>query len=218
MLFLFYTFFLILLILLIILSIKIQIRVENLKYSSELINEASHLNKEYIISICMYTLNKIPVLRIKLTKDKFHQLNQKTHIKEKLEKQMKEQNLKQLSEKYDVTKDFKEIIKNINIRTNKLDLKLEIGTQNVILTSFLIPAISTILAIILYKTGNKSKKQKYKVEPIYQNKNLINFQLDGIFDLKLIHIITTICILKKKRRVEKYERTSNRRSYDYSYE
>ena len=215
MLFLFYTFFLVLLILLLILSMKIQIKIENLKYNSE---NKSHINKKYNVILYIYILSKIPIFRIKFTEEKFHKLNEKTHIKEKIEKEMKEQNLKKLAEKYNVTKDFKEIIKNIKIRTSKLDFSLKLGTKNVILTSFLIPAISTIIAFLLYKTGNKKEKQTFKVMPVYQNKNLINFQLDGIFELKMIHIITTICILKKKRRVEEYERTSNRRSYDYSYE
>ncbi len=203
MLFLFYTFFLILVIYLLIISTNIQIRVENLKYNE------SHINQEYQISIYLYILSKIPIFKLKLTQNKFEKLNQKKHIKEKIKEKMQK-------EKYDI--DFKEIIKNIKIQINQLNFKIELGTENLILTSFLIPIISTILAIIVQKTRNKNNKQNFEVTPIYKNKNIINFQLEGIFKIKMIHIITTICILKKKRRVEKYERASNRRSYDYSYE
>lgn len=86
----------------------------------------------------------------------------------------------------------------------------------------MVPTISTILSILIAKNQEekpkKEIKQYYKITPVYKNKNLINFCLEGIFELKMIHIITTICILKKKRRVGKHVRTSNRRSYDYSYE
>ena len=54
--------------------------------------------------------------------------------------------------------------------------------------------------------------------PKYGDENFIDLQFNGIFEIKMIHIINTICIEKKKRRVEENERTSNRRSYDYSYE
>ena len=172
MLFLFYIFFLVLLILLLILSMKIQIKIKNLKYNSE---NKSHINKEYSVILYIYILNQIKIFRFKFTKEKFHKLNEKTHIKEKIEKEMKERNLKKLAEKYDVTKDFKEIVKNIKIKTSKLDFSLELGTKNLLLTSFLIPTISTIIAFILYKIGNKKEKQNFKIIPVYQNKNLIFF-------------------------------------------
>ncbi len=197
---------------------KIQIKIENLKYQSEPQKDNTHTNDGYQVLFCIYILSKIPIFKFKLTKAKFKKINQKTHIKEKMIKQMQTQNVIRLSEKYNITKDLKEIVKNIKLETYKLNLKIQLGTENVILTSFLIPAISTILTFFIYKTKNKSSEQYFQVMPIYQSKNLINFQLEGIFQIKVIHIITTICILKKKRRVEKYERTSNRRSYDYSYE
>ena len=65
---------------------------------------------------------------------------------------------------------------------------------------------------ILDDINNNSAKETYK------NKNIIKLQLDGIFDIKMIHIINTICTIKKKRRVYKNERTSNRRTYDNCYE
>lgn len=101
---------------------------------------------------------------------------------------------------------------------NSLNLKINLGTENTILTSFLIPAISTFLSIILAKKNVKTEKQKFEVSPIYNRGNLLNIAFQGIFEIKMIHIIKVICIKIKKRRVEKNERTSNRRSYGYSYE
>mgnify|MGYP000162843410 CR=1 FL=1 len=60
--------------------------------------------------------------------------------------------------------------------------------------------------------------QKFEIQPVYINKNLINILVSGIFEIRMIHIINTICTMKKEGKGDKNERTSNRRAYDYSYE
>ena len=116
-------------------------------------------------------------------------------------------------------KDIKEIIKNItDIKINKLNLKIKIGTENAFFTSMIIPIISSIISIILMKKITNVEKQKYIVEPIYLNQNILEILISGIFEMKMIHIINIIYILIKKEGVKKNERTSNRRTYDYGYE
>lgn len=79
--------------------------------------------------------------------------------------------------------------------------------------------ISTVIAIFLSKKVKKyNDKQIFSIKPIYANQNLIKIEFSGIFQIKMIHIINTICILNRKRRGGKGERTSNRRTYDYGYE
>ena len=96
---------------------------------------------------------------------------------------------------------------------------MEIGTENACLTSFIIPAVSTAIAICLRKKIKENKDQTFIITPIYQDKNVANINLSGIFEIKMIHIINTICISSKKRgKGDKNERASNRRNYDYSYE
>ena len=230
MLFLFNTLLIISIIILLIITIKIQIKIENLQYHSHKQlqkntlgeNKKTHLNQNYKAIILIYTIGKIPILKIKINKSKIDKLKHKTHIEQKIQEKIKQQDFTKLREKYNLKLDIKQIIKNLLLSIEQLNLKIEIGTENAVLTSFLIPTISTIISILIAKNQEekceKTINQHFKITPIYQNKNLINFSLEGIFELKLIHIITTICILKKKRRVDKHERTSNRRSYDYSYE
>ena len=230
MIFLFNTLLIISIIILLIITIKIQIKIENLQYHSEKQlqkntlgkNEKTHLNQNYKAQISIYTLGKIPILKIKITKSKIDKLKHKTHIEQKIQEKIKQQDFTQLREKYNLKIDIKQIAKSLLLSIDKLNLKIELGTENAVLTSFLIPTISTILSLLIAKNQEEKHekiiKQQFQIIPIYQNKNLINFSLEGIFELKMIHIITTICILKKKRRVDKHERTSNRRSYDYSYE
>ena len=78
--------------------------------------------------------------------------------------------------------------------------------------------ISTIISVLVSNQKIEENELMYKIEPIYNNQNLIKFQFSGIFKIKMIHIINIMYLLNKKGGINKYERTSNRRSYDYSYE
>lgn len=60
-------------------------------------------------------------------------------------------------------------------------------------------------------------KTEFRIIPLYNFGNSIKFNLNCIISVKIVHIIYVIYILLKTRR-RKNERTSNRRSYDYSYE
>ena len=82
----------------------------------------------------------------------------------------------------------------------------------------MVPIISTFIAIILRRKIKKIEDQTFIINPVYINQNLVNIILSGIFEIKVIHIINILYVLNKKGSVKKYERTSNRRAYDYSYE
>ena len=112
-------------------------------------------------------------------------------------------------------------VKELNIGIKKIKLYVDIGTENASLTSILVPALSTIIAIILHKKVKKFENQKFQIQPIYSNQNLVNIDISGIFDIKISHIINIIYIFNKEKKKgvkENNERTSNRRSYGYSYE
>ena len=86
-------------------------------------------------------------------------------------------------------------------------------SENAAFTAVTLGIISTILGIIL------NEKSIFKIVPIYQDRNILNLQFDGIFVLNKIHIIDIIIyVLKMKRRVNKNGRSSNRRAYAYSNE
>ena len=195
-----------------IITLQIQVKVKHIKYNSEEL-KGRRLENNYQIIIKILTLEKIPIFRLKINKAKIEKLNKKTQIKQKIEEKIKKQDFAkaiEMEKKYDLKKLIPEVYKNIKLGTENINLKIDIGTENVMLTSFIIPVISTILVFIV--------KRNFKVKPIYENKNIIKFELNGIFNVKMIHIINTICILKKKRRVYKNERPSNRGTYDNCYE
>lgn len=201
--------FILVLIVLIIFLVFSRIRIEviNFKFSSQ---TQRHINKDYKVVIKLCVLKKIPILKINITKTKL----EKMKIKEKL----KNIDFKIIQNKNRFDKNVIKAIKKSNININKINLNLEIGTENATLTSVIVPAISTILAILLSRKIENPKNQLFIIQPVYINQNLINIVFSGIFEMKMIHIINIIYILNRKKGVNKHERTSNRRSYDYSYE
>ena len=202
--------FLILFITLFIFS-KIQIEVLNLKYKSV---DKRHLNKNYEIIFILKILDIIPIFKFKINKEKIEKLKKK----EKLQKRVNEINLKIIQNKDRFDKNVFEAIKKANIVIEKINLKIDIGTENAFFTSLLVPIISTILSILIRRKIKNIEKQRFIINPIYYNQNIANIDISGIFEIKMIHIINIIYILNKKEGVKKNERTSNRRSYDYSYE
>lgn len=202
--------FILLIFFILIIFSKIQIEIINLKYTSKKV-KLSHLNDKYKIQIKILILSIIPILKISITKERL----QKLKLSEKINNI--DIDLSKIGK--DINLNFIKQLKNIiNLQIKQFKLKVYIGTENTVLTSILIPAISTIISIILSRKKVRVENQTFGIEPIYNCGNLLNMELEGIFELKLIHIIKVIYIINRKRRVEKNERTSNRRAYGYSYE
>ncbi len=210
MVFLFIVLFILLTNILLIFS-TIQIEIKNLKFNSQQLPR--HINKNYEIIIKLLLLKFIPILKVNITKNKLEKLKLKEKIKNFDFKII--QNNKQFDKKALV------IFKELNIDIQNIKLYVNIGTENASLTSILVPTISTIIAFILNKKIKKFENQIFKIQPIYTNQNLVNIDISGIFDIKISHIINIIYILNKEQKKgvrENNERTSNRRSYGYSYE
>ncbi|MBS5857941.1 MAG: hypothetical protein KH434_01465 [Clostridium sp.] len=195
----------VLIITIIIAKAKISIEVKNLKIKA---NKKMYISDNYKIIFKIIILNKIPILKFNLNNEKL--------VLER-NKRINKKGLKE--ESFLKNKIKKEILKHFSdIQVNKLNLKIKIGTENAFFTSMIIPIISSIISIILMKKITNAEKQKYIVEPIYLNQNILEILISGIFEMKMIHIINIIYVLNKERKVNKHERTSNRRSYDYGYE
>ncbi len=196
----------------VIMTSKIEIKIENLIITSQ---TKKHINDKYKIIIKMYVFNKIPIIKITLTENKLKKIYTKLKMKEKIRKFEEEIYINK--DKFDLKllnaiREFNKCIKIVDLK-----LKIQLGTENAFLTSILVAIISSIMSITISKKAMREDKIFYNVEPIYNSQNLINIAISGIFQIKMIHIINTIYVLNKKGGIE-YERTSNRRSYDYSYE
>ena len=188
---------------------RIKINIKNIKFASYKVEER-HLQENYDIEVKLYVLKFLRILKINITKEKLEKLKLENKIK-KLEKKLILKDVK-----FDVN--VFDVLKNLKIIFEELNLKVEIGTENSALTSIIFGIVSGIIPFVLRNQIKNIEKQKIDIKPIYLNQNLLNIELNCIFNIKMIHIIYVMYILNKKRRDEKYVRTSNRRSYGYSYE
>ena len=82
----------------------------------------------------------------------------------------------------DIKINYLELIQNINIDIKKIDLNVNIGTEDAGITAILVGILAGILGIII-------KKPKYQILPIYANRNLLKINLNGIFTIYLMHYI-----------------------------
>ena len=158
----------------------------------------------------------IPIIKFTITNQKLKRLQKLFKMNEKIEKI--ERDIIQNKDKIDVQllAVAKEIGKSIEIK--KLELAMELGTENAFLTSMLVAIFSSIIAIGISRTNVKEKDVLYEIKPIYTSQNFVKIAISGIFQIKMVHIINIIYVLNKKGGMKNNERTSNRRSYDYSYE
>ena len=180
-------------------SATIKIKIKDLKIELPK-QEERIIHNDYEISLNFYILKKIKIFKLSIIKNKLEREELKKQIKSKLKKDKNNFDIK-----------FIDVIKKINIE--KANLALYFGTENAAFTAVTLGIISTILGIIL------NEKSIFKIVPIYQDRNILNLQFDGIFVLNKIHIIDIIIyVLKMKRRVNKNGRSSNRRAYAYSNE
>ncbi len=203
----------ILIVTLVIITAKIEVKIVNLVMNSQI---EEHIPNGFEIIIKLKIFENIPILKFTLNKNKVKKIQQSLKMNEKV-KQL-EKDILENKNKFDkkMVQGLKEFSKNIYIE--KLDLEIEFGTENAFLTSMLVAFFSSILSIVFSKIRVREKNIVYEIEPVYRNENSIKIEISGIFQIKLIHIINTIYVLNKKGGRKNHERTSNRRSYDYSYE
>lgn len=182
----------------------IRIQVENFEASNI---ENMKKPKNYKIKIALYLFNKIKWIWISLDDKKIQKISQKS--------KWNEVDIK----KYVDVKDIK-LVKKLSPKISFLNLKVKLGTFDIVATTYLVAILSTFIAVLLPYTIKKYKKENYYYEilPVYSDKNLYEIKLNCIIEEKMVHIISIVYALLKKRRVDKNERTSNRRSYAYGHE
>ena len=78
-------------------TLKLEIKIKNIKYSSEKIN-GRNLSNDYQITIKIFTLEKIPILIIRLNKLKLEKINRQMHIKQKVEQEIAKQDFTKIIE------------------------------------------------------------------------------------------------------------------------
>ena len=194
-------FFILLFLILIAITIwnsKLQITIENLDIATD---RKEIIKRNFDIYLGIIVFNKIQILKINLKKIK----NKKINFGTVLEQAKK---FEARTNKQEGLKDLIVSLKHLDFETKKIDLNVELGTEDAALSAVLVGVIASFLGIIL-------KGQKFKIMPIYQDKNILKIKLDGIFRVNLIHYIYKTI---SKGRDANERKPSNRRSYAYSNE
>lgn len=170
------------------------------------LNIQNNKRKSGEIKIVLKILNIIPYIKINLLKNKL----------------MKNINIKKMEKKLAATKikvvknDIKNILEKVIIE--RLYIKINLQSNNLIPIIFLSTTISTILSIIFTKKITKRENGRYEVNFEYNNSNRYEIYISGKVKIKFIHIITAICKNLIKRKDDKNVRKSYRRAYGYNNE
>ena len=183
----------------------------------DLIIQKDENNKIYncYIKVGIYFFGILKLISIKVFNNRIEFLGKKIYISNI-------KSLKIINTIYKINNNGKiklKELKNLKIQVLKLDFKLDIGFDNVLVTSFLVFFISTVLSFVIKDNSKKynPKKYKYIIKPHYRCSNNINLKVNSIIKIKTVHIINVL-LNYKKRSVMKNERTSYRRSYEDSHE
>lgn len=201
--------FLISLFVIIILISNLKISVKKLEASNEI--ENTDILKNFTVSIGIYIFGKIKIFNKDITKQDIEKAKNSKQIEKLKNKFWKKETMKE--KKQDIKMDI-DVLKKLNPKLEKIKLDLKLGTEDVVLTSFLIVIVSIIISMVLSKVIKKydEKKYEYIIIPVYNNKNSIKVILEGIIDIKLVNIISIIFRLWFRRdKIDK--RTSDRGSY-----
>ena len=106
-------------------------------------------------------------------------------------------------------------MKELKVEIKKIEMHIEIGTEDAALTAITVGIVASIVGIML--RNEVTENDKFEIQPIYMQKNLINLKLDCIIRIDLIHYIYK-SILKKERGKKNERKSSNRGAYAYSNE
>ena len=91
-----------------------------------------------------------------------------------------------------------EVLKSLHLKLEHLKIDLKIGCEDVMLTVFLVFAISTFLSIFGIQNRKQIKREHfhYQITPIY-NRNFLDFELSSQISLKMYDFIKTVLSIQK---------------------
>jgi len=149
---------------------RVGVEIQNLMLDTEK-PKGSKYNKDSKIYIYLLIFGKI-----KLFKKNIRNID-----KRKIKFQNKDIDIKFLKDR-DIKIDYKDLLQKIDIYFDKIDLNVQLSTEDAALTAILTGIIGAILGVII-------RKPRYEVIPIYANKNFLKIKLDCIFSVHLMQYI-----------------------------
>ena len=160
--------------------IKLKTKVEDLPIKGTV--------EEYLLEIRLCIFGKISVYkkRIKIKEtDKEFKSNKiikwlDKQVDFELENLLKDTSKTLWREKNKIfTKRNLELLKNMRGKLRRINAKVEIGTENAAVTSYLVSIISTVISVVLMRKVSikESEKFQYQVRPNYIGQNFIKMEL-----------------------------------------
>ena len=176
----------------------IRIKIENweVRNSKKKKNEKKHQ-----ITTTIHLFNKLKWISLRIDNKKMQKIFVKLHL-DNLD-------IKKLEKDFQIS-DIKEIIE-IRPKISQLDLQIKLGLEDVILTTYTIPILATVISFILATSVKRENmnKIKYNVEPIYDNKNLYKIKLNTILEIKLLNLLNSSFKIYVSRRQKGNKLTKN---------
>ena len=148
----------------------------------------SEFKYNFRIELCLF--NKIPIIKIKLNEQKL----------KKIKSKLNQRKLENIKHKIKEDKQMPKKIEKLKIKLTKLNLDAEIDTQSLILTTGIVTIFSSAISIVLPKLIDKNSINncKYKITPLYTNKNMVKIDFNCIINVKIVHIIFINYLNKSK--------------------
>ncbi len=175
---------------------KLEINIKNMYINSR--NKRKN-NERALIKLSL-KIGKWNWLKIKLNKEKLANLYAKLKIQEytngiKFDNMKK--NLETSAKVALKNRKLKKLVKSTNIEVEKFNANIAVGTEDYILTSYIVAIISIAISNILphvikedeVRKNNISKIIHYRIVPIYRDNNEYNVHLTIIASTKVLHLI-----------------------------
>nr|MBP3680718.1 hypothetical protein [Clostridia bacterium] len=177
----------------------------------EINNSNNKIMPIYELKIAFYLLGKIKLFSFKINNNKTKKILEKDFIKQKIENIKIKSHEKSKKQKKFQIKILKQFIKKLELES--INLLIYVDTKNVILTSYFVAIISSIIPNILKENIKNfdSKHHIFKITPLYKNQNYIYIKLNCIINIKIVHIISMYKLGNKYKGGKKYERSPYRR-------
>ena len=173
---------------------KIEINIKNLYMNSE---SKKRNNENVIISISL-KLWRIQWFSFKMDKNKMSSLYAKMKITEYKHNKDIKNKMKRLLKACIQDKRIIKLASNLSIEIEELKSEIFLGTEDTIVTSYLVAAVAIIISnVIPHIIKNSDNTIQYKVLPIYKQKYIYILKLDSIIDIKIMKIIQIMLEVKR---------------------
>lgn len=149
---------------------------------------------DFKLKLQIYAFNKIVIFSAKVTDEQIEKFLRRQIRKNKLKKEEKELKHFEEEDKNQIKKDIKKI------ELEKLDLFIEIGTENASITAIGVTTlnvlISSFLPLIVYKENVREKvnidNYKYQVNPVYIDKSAFYINISLVLSIPIINLLNLI--------------------------